>query len=178
MLCRHVDLARRGQARIRYVGKAGKLQEVRIADRKLAALIRCCHELPGKALFQYRDEDGQVQPVDSGDVNDYLRRLTGGDFTAKDFRTWGATLTAMIELARLPPQPDASEQQRVALQNQVIASVAALLGNTPAVCRKSYVDPRVFHAWRTGQLEPLRGLRGVRQWEAAALHLLRSCGQP
>ncbi len=175
-LCnRHLDLAGNERARICFVGKSGQPQTLQIDDRRLVALIRRCHDLPGKLLFQYRDGEGAVRPVGSGDVNDYLRQLTGSEFSAKDFRTWGATLTAMIELARLPAPEDESERALAALQNQVIASVALLLGNTPAVCRKSYIDPCVFRAWREGRLEPLRMARGVRQYEVAALKVLRGC---
>ncbi|MBN8769010.1 MAG: DNA topoisomerase IB [Stenotrophomonas nitritireducens] len=172
---RHVSLPGTSMAQIRFTGKSGRRHVLHIDDTRLVALIRRCHDLPGKMLFQYQDDDGQVRPVDSGDVNEYLRQATGSDFSAKDFRTWGATLTTLIELARLPLSSDASESQRLSLQNQVIASVAGMLGNTPAVCRKSYIDPCVFDAWRTGRLEPLRALRGIRQLETAALRLLRAC---
>lgn len=172
---RHVSLPGRSTAQIRFAGKSGRVHVLHIDDARLVALIRRCHDLPGKMLFQYQDDDGQVRPIDSGDVNDYLRQATGDDFSAKDFRTWGATLTALVELARLPPPDDASQAQCLALQNQVIASVAGMLGNTPTVCRKSYIDPCVFDAWRAGRLEPLRALRGIRQLEAAALRLLRAC---
>jgi len=172
---RHVSLPGRSTAHIRFAGKSGRVHVLHIDDARLVALIRRCHDLPGKMLFQYQDDDGQVRPIDSGDVNDYLRQATGDDFSAKDFRTWGATLTALVELARLPLPDDASQAQCLALQNQVIASVAGMLGNTPTVCRKSYIDPCVFDAWRAGRLEPLRTLRGIRQLEAAALRLLRAC---
>lgn len=175
-LCnRHLELAGRERARICFVGKSGQPQTLRIDDRRLVALIRRCHDLPGKLLFQYRDAKGAVRPVGSGDVNDYLRQLTGSDFSAKDFRTWGATLTAMTELARLPLPEGASERTLASLQNQVVAAVAATLGNTPAVCRKSYIDPCVFRAWREGRLHPLGAMRGVRQCEVAALKVLRAC---
>ncbi len=172
---RHVRLAEDGQARIRFAGKSGQRQFLRIDDRRLAGLIRRCHDLPGKMLFQYLDDEGEVRPVDSGDVNEYLKQLTGSDFSAKDFRTWGATLTALIELARQPLPDGASESSLAAIQARVVASVAGMLGNTPAVCRTSYIDPHVFIAWRAGKLEPLRALRGVRQWESAALKVLRAC---
>lgn len=172
---RHVSLAGRSAAQIRFTGKSGRVHVLHIDDTRLIALIRRCHDLPGKMLFQYQDDDGQIRPIDSGDVNDYLRQATGDDFSAKDFRTWGATLTALMELARVPLTDDAGESQRLSLQNQVIASVAGMLGNTSAVCRKSYIDPCVFDAWRTGRLDPLRALRGIRQLEAAALRLLRAC---
>lgn len=172
---RHVSLPGRSTAQIRFAGKSGRMHVLHIDDTRLVALIRRCHDLPGKMLFQYQDDDGQVRPVDSGDVNEYLRNATSDDFSAKDFRTWGATLTALMELARLPLPDDASESQLMSLQNQVIASVAGMLGNTPAVCRKSYIDPCVFDAWRAGRLEPLRALRGIRQLETTALRLLRAC---
>jgi len=130
-------------------------------------------------LFQYRDEDGSVVPVDSGEVNDYLRAATGADFSAKDFRTWGATLAAFQRLARttLPYKADGSapsETALVALQNAVIKEVAHALGNTPAVCRKAYIDPVVFAGWRDGRLQrAAANARGERQWETATLRFLR-----
>ncbi|KRG88037.1 DNA topoisomerase [Stenotrophomonas daejeonensis] len=178
-LCnRHLHLCAGARAEMRFAGKSGRSQHLRIDDRRLVALIRRCHDLPGKPLFQYRDDAGRVRPVDSGDVNAYLKRLTGSDFTAKDFRTWGATLTAMIELARLPVPADADERTLAPLRNRVVAAVAATLGNTPAVCRKSYIDPRVFRAWQDGALRPLRALRGIRQCERAALKVLKACPAP
>ncbi|ALJ28145.1 DNA topoisomerase [Stenotrophomonas acidaminiphila] len=172
---RHVRLPAKRVAQIRFAGKSGRVHVLHIDDARLVGLIRRCHDLPGKMLFQYLDDDGQVRPVDSGDINAYLRQATGDAFSAKDFRTWGATLTALMELARLPLPADASATHCTAMQNQVVASVAATLGNTPAVCRASYIDPCVFDAWRAGRLEPLRALRGIRQLEAAALRLLRAC---
>jgi len=115
-----------------------------------------------------------VRPVSSSDVNDYLRNATGADFSAKDFRTWGGTLVALRELAQLPVPETGSERALSALQNQVIAAVAAMLGNTPAVCRKAYIDPCVFDGWRDGRLSTMQSLRGPRQWEAAALRFLRA----
>ncbi len=172
---RHVSLPGKRAAQIRFAGKSGRLHVLHIDDPRLVALIRRCHDLPGKMLFQYQDDDGQVRPIDSGDVNHYLRQAAGDDFSAKDFRTWGATLTALMALARLPVPDDASPARCQALQNEVIGAVAAMLGNTPAVCRRSYIDPCVFDAWRAGRLQPLAALRGIRQMEAAALRLLRSC---
>ena len=176
---RHVAFVRGGRARFRFRGKGGQEHEVVLDDARLVRLVRHCQQLPGQALFQYRDDDGNVVPVDSGDVNDYLREATGADFTAKDFRTWGATLAAFQRLARtpLPCRADgtpAGEQALVALQNTVVHDVAPALGHTPAVCRKSYIDPVVFAGWRDGRLlRAAADARGERQWERAALRFLK-----
>jgi DNA topoisomerase IB len=120
-----------------------------------------------------------VQPVDSGTVNDYLREAMGEDFTAKDFRTWGGTLAALVLFAALPVphRRDGRVDARgaTARRNAVIGQVAAFLHNTPAVCRKAYIDPVVFDAWEDGRLQRIaRNARGPRQWEQAALRLLRA----
>lgn len=172
---RHLQLLRDGRAQMRFRGKSGQEQQIAIDDRRLVKLIRRCQQLPGQALFQYHDETGELQPVDSGAVNDYLRQAMGEDFSAKDFRTWGGTLVALRELSGLPLPSPASERALSLLQNQVIAAVAAMLGNTPAVCRKAYIDPCVFSGWREGKLQPFRTLRGPRQWELAALKFIKAC---
>ncbi|MCC7633239.1 DNA topoisomerase IB [Stenotrophomonas rhizophila] len=170
----HLAVLKGGRARMRFRGKSGQAQEVEVDDRRLVQLIRRCQQLPGQALFQYRDDDGTVQPVDSGQVNDYLHAAMGSDFSAKDFRTWGGTVAALRQLAAtaLPEPP--SERALAALQKEVVCEVAKVLGNTPAVCRKAYIDPCVFEGWRAGALAGLAGLRGERQWEQAALRFLRS----
>ncbi|WP_240626183.1 DNA topoisomerase IB [Pseudoxanthomonas sp. SGT-18] len=168
----HIRFLAGGRAHISFRGKAGQPQEAVVDDRRLARLVRRCRELPGQCLFQYRDDDGNVQPVQSNQVNDYLRETMGEAFTAKDFRTWGGTVAAMRALAAL--EAAASERECNALQVQVIREVASLLGNTPAVCRKAYIDPRVFDGWRDGSLQRhCSRCRGDRQWEQAALVLLR-----
>jgi DNA topoisomerase-1 len=97
MRSRHVDIAG-ATLRFRFRGKSGKEHEVAISDRRLARVVRACRELPGHELFQYLDESGERQAVDSADVNEYLRDVTGEDFTAKDFRTWGGTVLALEAL--------------------------------------------------------------------------------
>src|SRR5690606_5970789 len=97
---RHVEFVRGGRARFRFRGKAGQTHEVELDDKRLVKLLRTCQQLPGQSLFQYRDDDGTLVPVDSGEVNDYLREATGAAFSAKDFRTWGGTLAAFQRLAR------------------------------------------------------------------------------
>ncbi|KAG1442709.1 hypothetical protein G6F57_018319 [Rhizopus arrhizus] len=158
---------------MRFRGKSGQLQEVTVGDRRLGLLVRRLQQLPGQALFQYRDDDGALQPVDSGAVNDYLREVMGEDFTAKDFRTWGGTGAAVQAVATTELPEPASQRALAQAQRAVVSEVAALLGNTPAVCRKAYIDPCVFAGWERGELAALAGLRGPRQWEQATLKVLR-----
>ncbi len=125
-----------------YVGKSGKQQFISIDDRRLATLVKRCQDMPGQLLFQYQDSDGNRHPVSSADVNDYLRTIAGA-FTAKDFRTWGASVIAYTALARaggVLPLKDLLDQ------------VAAQLGNTPAVARKSYVHPALIEGAQSGEL--------------------------
>ena len=176
---RHVAFLRGGRARFRFRGKSGQDQEVVLDDKRLARLVRACQQLPGQALFQYRDDDGELVPVDSGEVNDYLRDATGAGFSAKDFRTWGGTLAAFERFARttLPYRADgkpAGERALAGLEKAVVREVAQALGKTPTVCRKSYIDPAVFRGWREGRVQALGArCRGERQWEAATLRFLR-----
>ncbi|MFO3706988.1 DNA topoisomerase IB [Xanthomonas codiaei] len=170
---RHMEFLKGGRARLKFRGKSGQEHDIEVDDKQLVKLIRQCQQLPGQSLFQYLDDDGQLQPVDSGQVNDYLREAMGEDFTAKDFRTWGGTLAALQRLARLPLPERSSERALKQVQNDVIREVADALGNTPSVCRKAYIDPCVFEGWRAGELQAMAtGVRGERQWEAATLKFL------
>ena len=176
---RHVEFVRGGRARFRFRGKGGQDHDVVLDDRRLVRLLRNCQQLPGQSLFQYRDDDGELVPVDSDEVNDYLREATGATFSAKDFRTWGGTMAAFQRLARttLPYRADgkpAGERALAGLERAVVKEVASALGNTPAVCRKAYIDPVVFDGWRDGTLQRAAAdARGERQWESAALGFLR-----
>jgi len=170
---RHAEFVRGGRARLHFNGKGGLAHDIEIDDQRLVKLIRDVQQLPGQALFQYRDDDGSVQPVDSGEVNAYLGAAMGESFTAKDFRTWGGTLAAFQRLGSLPLPEDASERALLQLQNAVIAEVASALGNTVAVCRKAYIDPCVFSGWRDGRVNRMASAaRGERQWEQACLKFL------
>jgi DNA topoisomerase IB len=177
---RHVQAMRSGGLRFRFTGKSGKTHEVPLTDARLVRLVRRCQQLPGQRLFQYVDADGRCHPVNSSDVNAWLHAGMGEDFSAKDFRTWGATAMAFRALAATPlPAGDdggpAAERTLAAVENGVVEQVAAALGNTRAVCRSAYIDPCVFAAWRAGQLaRHAREARGERQWEAATLRLLRA----
>ncbi len=176
---RHIEFLSGGRARLSFRSKSGQNHDSVLDNARLVKLVKACQQLPGQALFQYVDDDGKRQPIDSGMVNDYLREAMGEDFTAKDFRTWGGTLLAFQMFAATPlPEPkrgDApSEQALAAAQNGVIGEVARSLGNTVAVCRKAYVDPSLYAAWRDGSLARAAGAaKGARQWEQAALKFLR-----
>jgi DNA topoisomerase-1 len=159
-------------------GKGSKPYRASLRDRRLAAIVRRCRELPGQRLFQYIDESGEYRAVTSTDVNDYLRAVTGETFTAKTFRTWGATLLAAVLLgAEAPADSVLAGKRRV---KQAMERVAAQLGNTVAVCRKSYVHPAVPAGYLAGTLalgnrsvELARGSRfGLLPEERAVLALV------
>ncbi len=171
---RHLEWLRGGRARLKYRGKSGKTQEIEVDDKRLAKLVRACDELPGQQLFQYRDDDDTIRPVDSADINDYLHDAMDGTFTAKDFRTWGGTLRAFRAFADTERPEGASERALARLEKSVVAQVAQALGNTVAVCRKSYIDPAVSSGWRDGTLSKAASKAiGARQWEQALLSFLK-----
>jgi DNA topoisomerase IB len=177
---RHVRFPR-GSAIFSFRGKSGKDHVVELEDERLAKLLRRCQQLPGQNLFQYLDDEGRPHPVASDDVNDYLRAACGEDFTAKDFRTWGGTLEAISAFVRAPMPDGASERTIAAVQNAAVREVATQLGNTPAVCRSSYIHPAVFAGWRDGTLAkavPEADLQHPRKFEALALAFLASASRP
>jgi DNA topoisomerase-1 len=136
--------------RLRFKGKAGKVHEVKLSDRRLARIVARCQELPGQELFQYVDDEGDQHSIDSADVNAYLQEVSGGDFTAKDFRTWAGTVLAAWALREF----EAVDSQAQAKKNIVraVEQVAERLGNTPAVSRRSYVHPVVLDAYLDGDV--------------------------
>lgn len=167
--------------RFQFRGKSGKQHTVDVNNRRLARIVKNCQAIPGQHLFQYFDEDDQRQGVDSDDVNDYLKEISGQDFTAKDFRTWAGTVLAAQALAELEPFNSwAQAKNNIA---QAIKTAAKRLGNTPAICRKSYVHPAVLDAYLDGSLaqmlkpraddQPHRSRHKLRQEEDAVLNLLR-----
>jgi DNA topoisomerase-1 len=145
----HVKV-RGDSVRFAFTGKSGKEHQVAVTDRRVAAVVRQCQELPGQELFRYLDETGEARSVESADVNDYLRETTGDNFTAKDFRTWAGTVLAACELSQLGP----AESETEAKQKLVAAvrAVAARLGNTAAVCRKCYVHPAIVDSYLAGKM--------------------------
>lgn len=173
---RHVQVST-DVVRFRFKGKSGKVHDATFADRRIAALVKRCRELPGGRLFQYLDDGGAVREVTSSDVNDYLREVMGEAFTAKDFRTWAGTTRAADLLIRAGAPPSA-QRARDAAVIEAMSAVAEALGNTRAVCRRCYVHPVIIDGYLDGSLHqrlarPLPTLRGLRQVELAVLAMLR-----
>ncbi|MBI5670795.1 MAG: DNA topoisomerase IB [Chloroflexi bacterium] len=131
--------------RFKFRGKSGKEHAINLKDRRLARIVKRCQEVPGQELFQYLDDDGKPQDIGSHDVNDYLREISGQDFTAKDFRTWGGTLLALQAFQMIGVCESKTQAKRNAVK--VIHRVAEQLGNTPTVCKKYYVYPALVEAY-------------------------------
>jgi DNA topoisomerase-1 len=146
---RHVKVGEK-RLRFRFRGKSGIEHEITLSDPRLARVVKRCRELPGQELFQYLDEDGQRHTIESDDVNEYLREISGQEFTAKDFRTWAGTVLCSLALREF----DACLSEAQAKKNVVAAvkRVAERLGNTPAVCRKSYIHPAILDAYLDGTI--------------------------
>ncbi|HET8697244.1 MAG TPA: DNA topoisomerase IB, partial [Gammaproteobacteria bacterium] len=167
--------------RFDFRGKHGIEHEIELEDSRLAAIVHACRDLPGQELFQYLDDHGEVCDVGSGDVNDYLREISGQDFTAKDFRTWAGTALAAQALQEFEDFDSKAAAKRNV--TQAIERVAERLGNTQAICRKSYVHPAVIEAYMDRSLmktlkrraeTELRGkLHRLSGEEAAVLALLQ-----
>jgi DNA topoisomerase-1 len=143
---RHVRISG-GRIELDFRAKHGIRHVSLVSDRKLARVVKNCRDLPGSELFQYLDEAGERQCIDSADLNDYLREVSGRDITAKDFRTWAATNLAVLALAE-QEQGSPTKKAQVA----AIRQVAKRLGNTPAVCRKCYIHPAVLEGYLDGSL--------------------------
>ncbi|MGZ8289985.1 MAG: DNA topoisomerase IB [Telluria sp.] len=169
------------EVEFRFRGKSGVFHAVKIADRRLARVIQRTRDLPGQELFQYVDDDGAQHAIDSADVNEYLRAITGDDYTAKDFRTWSGTVLAALALQEFEKFDSETEAKRNIVR--AIETVAAKLGNTPSICRKCYVHPAIIDAYLEGMvLQALRSrteqelsgdLHALQPEEAAVLALLQ-----
>jgi len=155
---RHVTV-RGAQLRFRFRGKSGRQHEVDVTDRRIAKIVSKCQDLPGQKLFQYIADDGEVRDIASEDVNDYLREIASGNFTAKDFRTWGATVLMAIALS--VQGKFTSRKQAMANVRSAICAVAEFLRNTPAICRKCYVHPAVIEGYLNRT--PIAGLTSARK---------------
>jgi DNA topoisomerase-1 len=136
--------------RFTFKGKSGKEWLVRLADRRMARIVRQIQELPGQSLFQYLNDSGQRVTVSSDEVNDYIRQAAGEQFSSKDFRTWGGTVRALTVFAA-SPVPEGKRAEALAC-NKAIDRVAHRLGNTRAVCRTGYIHPQVLSSWSAGTL--------------------------
>jgi DNA topoisomerase-1 len=174
---RHVNVFG-SNLRFRYRGKGGKMHEVDLPDRRLAEVIKRCQDLPGQDLFQYVDDEGEPRSIGSADVNEYLREVSGQDFTSKDFRTWGGSVHAVQAFLALGDFGSEAESKANVVEG--VKRVAARLGNTPAVCRKSYIHPEVIDAYQDGTLLEWAdartagdGPRGLRSSEALLLATIR-----
>jgi DNA topoisomerase-1 len=147
------------KVKMRFKGKSGIEHEVTITDRTLRRLVRQLHELPGQALFQYINGDGNPHPINSGEVNDYIREVAGGEFTAKHFRTWGASVLAFEQIL------NQAEGKRISV-NTVVEPVAEALGNTMAMSRKAYIHPALIEAVKERPRDPLGDIERprARKW--------------
>ena len=161
---------------MRFTGKHGIVHEVKITDTNLKRICKRCQDLPGQMLFQYVNGDGEPKPVTSSDVNDYMREAMGGDFTAKHFRTWSASVIAFNEMLKK------AENARISVKT-VVEPVAEALGNTPAISRKSYVHPKLLDAVKEKPRDPLDGMdrpsgrRGLSSAEVGLLEFLARGGR-
>ena len=162
-------LRRNGKSMMmRFTGKHGIVHEVKITDTNLKRIVSRCQELPGQMLFQYVNGDGEPKPITSGDVNDYIREASGGDFTAKHFRTWSASVIALDQMLKK------AEDARISVKT-VVEPVAEALGNTPAISRKSYVHPALLEAVKENSRDPLDGMErpsGRKRLSSAEVALL------
>jgi len=152
-------------------GKSGVTHRTSFRDRRLARIVKSCQDVPGQRLFQYLDDDGQRHAVESADVNAYIREAMGEDFSAKDFRTWAGTLSAARALSMNSDCAGQAEAKRHI--STCIKAVAGVLGNTAAVCRSSYIHPRVLEAYEDGAL-PLKPVKSERAFELSVLRFLET----
>jgi DNA topoisomerase-1 len=161
---------------MRFVGKYGIVHEVNITDSNLKRIIKRLQDLPGQMLFQYSGHDGELHHVTSTEVNEYIKRVTGEDVTAKHFRTWGASVIALDQMLRK------ADDARITVKT-VIEPVAEALGNTPAMSRKAYVHPKLLEAVKENPRDPLDGMERPRgktrlsSAEVALLEFLRKNGK-
>lgn len=167
---RHVRVSK-STLHFRFKGKAGKFHDIAFSDARLARLVRRCQDLPGHELFGYVDDNGDVQDIGSADVNEYLREATGQDFTAKSFRTWAATVLAACALQDMPEFRSQTHAKRNV--NTAVEAVAGLLGNTPAICRKSYIHPGIVEAYFDGSAPRTRGARKLKAVSAPVMDFAR-----
>ena len=146
---RHVNI-HGATVTFKFKGKSGVHHEIDLKDRRLATIVKRCRDMPGYELFQYLDHEGEARSIDSADVNDYLQQITQQHFTAKDFRTWAATVLASLMLREFEPFESNSQARKNIVH--AITQVAARLGNTPSVCRKCYVHPAVLECYLSGEM--------------------------
>ncbi|HYC53584.1 MAG TPA: DNA topoisomerase IB [Candidatus Binatia bacterium] len=185
---RHASV-RASTVRFHFRGKSGKRHDIAVSDPFLARIVRRCQDIPGQDLFEYYDEDGKARDITSGDVNEYLREISGGDFTARDFRTWAGTVLALSLLRKCPTAASERAARKAVLRT--VEQVAEKLGNTVSVCRKCYIHPLVLERFAEGAIgvagrgkadakvpamaEVRRPRTGLAPDEKEALRFLRRC---
>lgn len=169
------------RVRFEFVGKSGQEHSIDLYDKRLARIIKESQEIEGYDLFQYYDEQGHPHAIGSGDVNTYLREITGENFSAKDFRTWGGSVLAVNSLCELPECETETEAKKNTAQ--AIKAVAKGLGNTPAVCRKYYVHPAVITAYADRSIHRILAKQqdteskyGLSKAESALMELIQNQG--
>ena len=176
---RHVEVSG-STLRFRFRGKSGKYHSIKLTNPRLSRIVKRCQSLPGQDLFQYLDENGEPQSIGSSDVNDYLRDITGEDFTAKDFRTWAGTVLAAQALVEFEEYESETQAKKNIVE--AVQAVASRLGNTPAVCRKCYIHPTILDTYLDHSLQQaLKGITtngngdtsGLRAEEKAVVKLLQ-----
>lgn len=147
---KHVDIAG-SKISFSFKGKKGVYHNIEIKSRKLASIIKKCKEIPGRELFQYLDDEGKRHSIDSGMVNDYIKEISGGNFTAKDFRTWSGTVCALMQLSEAGCCENKTEAKRKIVE--VLDFVAGQLGNTRTVSKKYYVHPLILDLYEANTLD-------------------------
>jgi DNA topoisomerase-1 len=174
----HVEVTGK-RLRFRFRGKSGLDHDIELTDAKIAKIVAQCQCIPGHELFHYLDEEGESCKISSEDVNQYLREITGQEFTAKDFRTWAGTGQTALELESMGPFTSETEAKKNVIA--AIKAVSSKLGNRPATCRKYYVHPAVLEAYMSGALHEAmaratdsESLYGLRREEACVLELVRA----
>jgi len=177
---RHVNIGRRHKIKLSFKGKSGVYHNVTFKNKKIAEVIRRCRDLPGQDLFEYRDDEGQIQTVTSQDVNSYLQEITNAEVTAKDFRTWGGTILA----ASVLDKNGLSEKEEVVKKTitETVKRVASHLRNKPDTCRKYYIHPSILDAYSKGYIlsnlthirkRPHRRIKGLDDYENKVVSLLK-----
>lgn len=147
---KHTEI-KRSDIKFSFKGKKGVYHDINLRNSRLARMVQRCKEIPGKELFQYYDDEGKRQSIDSGMVNDYLKEISGEEFTSKDFRTWAGTVKAFLAFKELGCGGSESEKKR--LITEAVDKVATKLGNTRAVCKKYYIHPEIITSYENGALQ-------------------------
>lgn len=169
---------KKGKAIFDFVGKSGQEHHKVVSDEQIAKIVKKLDDIPGYELFRYYDKKGKLHNLTSSDVNEYIKRVMGDDYSAKDFRTWGGTLLAAVELARETRANTKTARKKA--MNECVKRVAKKLGNTPAIAKSSYIDPRIFQTYESSDgisevyktVNNMKPPKYVSQDEALALKLL------